>query len=198
MLTGRKHKIIAALVAVGALALAPSALAGQAIGTDDQGPADVSLVEEAGPTPVGGVANRPLRVASSGGQEIVGDLEVQDVSVSPWTTFFNWHIGIAAKTELAYATLPGALFNWLSSPFGGDSGGGRPKKALLWAVSRATGSPLASCTPTVRCRDCRCPQVAEPRATRQAAASVYGAPGKPPSLQGIRPLDPGFGSALWR
>jgi hypothetical protein len=106
------------------------------------------------------------------------------------------------------------LLPWIDSLFpGGEPGPVRIKGSpLRLGVTRAVGGrrkpccgpfraplvALASCSPPVRCRDCRCPQVAEPRATRQAAASVCGAPRKPPSLQGIRPLDPGFGSALWR
>src|SRR5450755_1938362 len=42
------------------------------------------------------------------------------------------------------------------------------------------------------------PGVAEPRAARQAAAPVVQGPGELERLQVIRPLDPGFGSALWQ
>src|SRR5450755_4421529 len=86
----------------------------------------------------------------------------------------------------------------LSSPFGGD-----PRRAVGESPApvsfRAPQQPLGSRAPS--CNAPRRPvpaQVAEPRATRQAAASVGRAPGKPASLQEVRPLDPGFGSAMLR
>jgi hypothetical protein len=53
------------------------------------------------------------------------------------------------------------------------------------ASFRAPQQPLGSCAPPATRRGGRCAQVAEPRAARQAAASVAGAPGNPRACRGF-------------
>ena len=45
----------------------------------------------------------------------------------------------------------------LSSPFGGDLGGGRPEKALLLSAFKRHNQPLESCAPPATRRGGRCP-----------------------------------------
>jgi hypothetical protein len=86
--------------------------------------------------------------------------------------------------------------------------GGDPHVALLAVADRRTASRLpqkpaaaghpAGAQPARRSPSGNVNGVAEPRAARQAALVARPRPIQHPhSLQGIRPLDPGFGPAIW-
>jgi hypothetical protein len=85
----------------------------------------------------------------------------------------------------------------LSSPFGGDRREWGAKKALLLGGFEHRSRLSEVVRMLRRGASGGADEVAQPRAARQAAAAVGHCARESRRLQELRPLDPGFGSAIW-